>query len=143
MNYTKEQAWELSLLALCAWREARNQGWDGMLAVAWSVRNRVQKPGKTWWGDDWEAVIEQKWQYSSFNPDDPNAKLLPGDPGKDPVWADALRAAEIAYAGYGVDPTLGSTHYHTIQMNPFPDWVKDPRTEFMLQIGSHRFYKAA
>jgi N-acetylmuramoyl-L-alanine amidase len=141
MPYTKEQAWELSLLALCAWREARDQGFEGMLAVCWSVRNRVTHP--EWWGHSWVDVIQKKWQYSSFNPDDPNAKLLPGDPNVDASWHDALRAADLAYTGYGVDPTLGSTHYFVAAMKMPPAWATAPGTEFKIQIGAHRFYKAA
>lgn len=139
---TKEQAWELTLLALCAWREARDQGAEGMLAVCWSVRNRVLKPGKTWWGDDWEEVVLAKAQYSSFNPGDPNATLLPGDPTKDPSWAAALDAAERAYYGLGVDPSLGATHYYATSI-PAPAWTTAPGTIFRVQIGAHKFYTAS
>lgn len=141
MTYTKEQSWELCLLALCAWREARDQGLTGMLAVCWSVRNRVNNP--SWWGKDFEDVIEKKFQYSSFNPDDPNDKLLPGDPSKDPAWAAALTAAEAAYTGTGTDPTNGATHYFSVSMKTPPAWVTASGTVFEIQIGAHRFYKAA
>lgn len=138
MNYTKEQAWELCLLALCAWREARDQGYQGMLAVCWAIKNRADNPG--WWGKDFESVIEAKWQFSSFNPDDPNAKLLPGNPAVDAPWAAALQAAEMVYTNAVVDPTDGATHYHAADMNPYPSWVNSPKTHFLVQIGSHRFY---
>ena len=141
MTYTKEQAWELCLLALCAWREARSQGFQGMLGVCWSVRNRVNNPN--WWGKDWEEVVEKKWQYSSFNPDDPNTKLLPGDPAKDQAWADALMAAEQAYAARGVDPTQGATHYYSTSMKTPPTWATAKDTVFKVQIGDHRFYRAS
>ncbi len=142
--FTKPTAWEFILLALCAWREARNQGSVGMLAVAWSIRNRVMKPGKTWWGDDWEDVIEKPWQYSSFNANDPNAKLLPGDPAKDLTWSSALDAAERAYLGLGIDPTGGATHYYNPKVVTTPPaWVSAPGTVFIKQIGEHLFYTAA
>lgn len=136
--YTKEQAWELSLLALCAWREARDQGQEGMLAVCWSIRNRVNNP--SWWGKSWREVIQKKWQFSSFNHGDPNAELLPAT--DDPVWPLALDAAEIAYAGQGSDPTLGSSHYYATTMKAPPDWAAAPGTVFKIQIGGHRFYLA-
>jgi spore germination cell wall hydrolase CwlJ-like protein len=143
-KYTRETAWELALLALVVWREASNQGFDGMLAVAWSIRNRVLKPGKTWWGDDWEEVILKRWQYTSMERSDPNATRVPGDPAKDPSWADALRAAELAYLGDAVDPTEGATHYYNpIAVRDTPAWVTAAGTRFVKQIGLHRFYVAS
>jgi hypothetical protein len=91
------ESWNLSLLALCGWREARNQGRLGMTAVCWSVRNRVSHPAIHWWGQSWPGVILHPYQYSSFNHDDPNALLLPSDPASDSSWADALQAAENVY----------------------------------------------
>lgn len=139
-TYTKTKAYELVLLALCSWREARSDGYAGMHAVAWSVRNRVLKPN--WWGKDWISVILHKFAYSSFNIDDPNAAKLPADYMKDPSWADALKAAEEVYNGMTADPTLGATHYHLTKMNPPPAWATAPSTTFLIEIGSHRFYKA-
>lgn len=141
--FNKAAAWEFVLLALCAWREARNQGFNGMLAVCWSIRNRVYRSGKTWWGDDWEEVILKPWQYSSFNKNDPNASLLPGDPAADLTWGSALACAERAYLGTGVDPTLGATHYYNPKVVTTPPaWVTAPKTVFKLQIGDHKFYIA-
>ncbi len=138
--YTTVTAWQLCLLALCVWREARDQGFTGKLAVAWSIRNRVMKAGKTWWGDTWEEVIEKKWQYSSFNPDDPNAKLLPGDPATDPAWAASLQAAERAWLGFGPDPSQGATHYYNPSMVTAPAWVAS--ATLTVKIQDHSFYIA-
>lgn len=140
--YNRISAWEMSLIALCVWREARNQQFEGKLAVAWSIRNRVKAPGKHWWGDTFEEVILKPWQYSSFNADDPNAKLIPGDPAKDRSWDESLTAADRAYLGIGIDPSKGATHYHDSNMVTPPAWTKDPTTKFIVTIGDHRFYKA-
>ena len=139
MNYTVEQAWELVLLALCAWREARDQGRDGMLAVCWAVRNRVMKSGKTWWGDDWEEVMLKRWQFTSFEKSDPNASILPGDPKTDVAWAGALWAAEQAYAGV-MNPIGGATHYYNPSVITAPAWVVG--ATFIKRIGKHSFYEA-
>lgn len=138
--YTSTTAWEMCLLALCVWREARNQAFDGKLAVAWSIRNRVMKVGKTWWGDTWEEVIEKKWQYSSFNADDPNAKLIPGNPVDDLSWAESLQAAERAYLGLGIDPSQGATHYYNPSIVGAPAWIAD--ATFTVKIQDHSFYIA-
>lgn len=135
------QAWEYCLLALCVWREARGESWQGKLGVAWSIRNRVMRPGQTWWGDDWETVILKRWQYSSFNADDPNARLIPGDPTTDFSWAQCLSVAEDVYSNSVADPTNGATHYHAASMNPPPKWAET--AQFKVQLGNHLFYIAA
>jgi spore germination cell wall hydrolase CwlJ-like protein len=143
-SYTRDEAWELDLLAICVWREARDQGFLGMCAVAWSIRNRVKKPGKTWWGDDWEEVILKPWQFTSMRKGDPNASLLPGDPKSDPSWANARIAAERAYLGMGVDVSQGATHYYNPKVVKVPPkWVTASDTRHILDIGDHRFYVAS
>ena len=142
-NYNRKQAYEMVLLALCVWREARNQPFEGKLAVAWSIRNRVMKPGKTWWGDDWETVILKRWQYTSFEKSDPNACLLPTDPALDKTWDDSLVCAERAYLSSGVDTSQGATHYYNPKIVAAPAWVNAPGTRFVVEIGDHRFYVAS
>jgi N-acetylmuramoyl-L-alanine amidase len=142
VRYTRSQAYEVALLALVIWREAQNQGYDGMLGVGWSIRNRVLKPGKTWWGDDWEEVILKRWQYTSMEKSDPNATKMPGDPGKDIAFANALQAAELAYCGIGADPTDGATHYYNPKAVAAPAWVTHPATVYKGAIGDHLFYIA-
>ena len=142
-RYDRFQAYELILLAVLVWREARNQSALGKLAVAWSVRNRVFKSGKTWYGDDWEEVVLKRWQYTSFEKSDPNATMLPGDPMKDIAWADSLQVAETAYFGLDTDPTGGATHYYNPAVVAKPAWVSAPDTMFKVAIGDHRFYIAS
>lgn len=137
MNYTKEQSCELFMLALCCWREARNQGLIGMSAVAWTVRNRVLNP--SWWGTGWIDVILKPYQYSSFNQNDPNVSKLPKDPHVDPDFLLALQAADQVYQGLGDDPTDGATHYYSTTIAE-PQWVG--HATYTVQIGAHRFYRA-
>lgn len=139
MLLNRDQAWEYALLALCVWREARGEVYSGKLGVAWSVRNRVMTPGKTWWGDDWEEVILKPWQYSAFNPGDPNAVKFPGDPKKDPAWLECMQAAEDAYSGISADPTGGATHYYAVG-TPQPAWAIT--AQFKAQLGNQLFYRA-
>lgn len=140
--YNAKQAYELSLLAITVWREARGEGFEGMLAVAWSIRNRVKKPGKKWWGNDWEEVVLKRWQYEANLPERPN--LLPGDPDVDKSFGMALAAAEDAYnTESGPDPVAGATHYYAWKLMPEPAWVKAKDTKFVRQIGGHRFYIAS
>lgn len=141
--FSRSMAWELSLMALCAYFEAQDQGEQGMLAVCWTMVNRVDTPGVTWWGDDEEDVILKKWQYTAMRVAKPLDEILPGDPTKNLVWGAALRMAERAYLRMGVDPTNGATHYYAPKIVAEPKWVKAPGTVFKCQIGDHLFYKAA
>jgi N-acetylmuramoyl-L-alanine amidase len=65
------------LLALCEWREADDQGVDGMRAVGHVVRNRADMP--CWWGVDIQSVILKPWQFSSFDHGDPDERRWPDD----------------------------------------------------------------
>ena len=106
------------LLALCIWREARGEDVPTKLAVAWSIRNRVQLP--RWWGHNWTGVILMHEQYSSFNPNDPNAVKLPFQ--TDPSWADSLTAASQVFPDSLLvsDPTGGATSYFDQSMDLHP-----------------------
>ena len=141
-SYTYLESYELILLAILIWREARNQPIEGKRAVAWSVRNRVLKPGKTWYGDDWEEVVLKPWQYTSFEKSDPNSSKLPADPSKDAAWADSLLVADEVYRGLGTDPTAGATHYYNPKAVAKPTWVDAPGSTYKCTIGDHWFYVA-
>ena len=133
------QAYPFTLLALCIWREARGESSTTKLAVAWSIRNRVSKGG--WWGNTWLTVILKPWQYSSFNANDPNAKLLPGP--SDPSWFDSLNAANDVFDNpASPDPTNGATSYFdkSLDSNP-PSWAIDGSKVHTCDIGSLHFYK--
>ena len=140
------QMYELVLLALCNWREARGESVDAKLAQAWTVRNRTLHP--SWWGHDWVSVILKPFQYSSFNATDPNASKMPGM--EDTSWADCLKVAEQVYNFTGPvygdpgDPTAGSTHYFdkSLDLHP-PVWATDGSMVHVTDIGSFRFYRRA
>lgn len=140
------------VLALCIWREARGEGITGMRAVACSIRNRVKRP--RWWGKDWRSVVLKNalvhdrviFQYSCFNPDDPQHAKFPGP--NDVAWADALEIAERLMDGQAhADPTNGGTHYVTralYESGSAPSWAKGPRAlPITAEIGGHIFFLEA
>lgn len=68
--------YEIFILALMMWREARGQSVAAQLQVGWTVINRVRNP--SWWGNNIIAVVSKKWQYSSINaPGDKQLGLWP------------------------------------------------------------------
>lgn len=80
----------------------------------------------------WEA----QWQFSCWNPNDPNrAKILEVDP-ENRTFASCLRIARRAVAGVLADPTDGATHYHVRGLAP--PWAVGRRPS--AEIGRHLFY---
>ena len=138
-------AWDMSILALCLWREARGETLATKQAVAWSIRNRVLNP--KWWGYDWQSVILMPFQYSSFNRTDPNATKFP-TPG--PAWDDCLTAASQVWTPFPTDtpvlpdPTGGANSYFDMSLDSIPpDWSKAPGTIHTIDSGRLHFYKLA
>lgn len=110
------------LAGLCVWREARGQSAAAELAVAFSIRNRVLRPGHWNWGTDWISVILKPLQYSSFNANDPNAVKFPTP--SDLKWESCCTAARRALTGEGPDPVSGATHYYDKSMDAHPpEWA--------------------
>ena len=134
MDFDTRGAYQFGLLPLVVWREAQNQGYDGMLAVAWTIRNRVNHP--SWWGNDYPSCILHHWQYSSFNWSDVNDVKFPK--GNEPSWQVALQAAVDAFTGQATDPTDGATSYYDNSI-PAPSWSKT--MTFTKQIGNFLFFK--
>jgi len=145
-EFTPQQAYEFGLLPLVAWREAQNQGYAGMLAVAWSIRNRVEHP--SWAGDSYPSVILKHYQYSSFNWTDPNSQKEPK--AGDSAWPNALRAAMDAYLELVPEPTGGAVNYFDTSLDPMngkpdrrPKWALDGSMVHTVDVGKLHFYRIA
>jgi spore germination cell wall hydrolase CwlJ-like protein len=123
-------------LARTIWGEARNQGYDGMYAIACVVMNRVNNP--TWWGDTIVNVCTKPFQFSCWLPNDPNRPKLIAVTNSDPQFATALGIAATAANGTLVDITNGSTHYFNLLMPHAPEWASG-RTPTKI-IGTHAFF---
>jgi spore germination cell wall hydrolase CwlJ-like protein len=132
--------WELRLscdvvfLALGVWREARGEIFEGKLAVACSIMNRVNRP--SWWGKTVLEVMTKKWQYSSMT--DPKDKQLTMWPTKfDPVWMECLAIARGVRLGQYSHPAPGADTYHDISIATPPSWGDPPLVK---QIGRLKFF---
>ncbi|AZD06253.1 Cell wall hydrolase [Pseudomonas chlororaphis] len=67
------------LLARTLWGEARGEGLAGQIAVAWTIRNRVNDgKAKSWWGEGYAGVCQAPYQFSCWNKNDPNYPFLSG-----------------------------------------------------------------
>lgn len=133
---------EIDVMARTLWGEARSEGPSGMRAVAHVILNRIEiarrHGGKYWWGHDIITVCQRPYQFSCWNPADPNRPKLMAVDDTDIHFATALRIARRAVIGkLGEDITYGADHYHTVDITPF--WVKGRKP--VTVIGRHKFYK--
>ncbi len=132
---------DLDIMARTLYGEARGESWEGKVAVAWTIINRVRSDlghdGKPdWWGEGIINVCKKSGQYSCWNKNDPNLPKLLSVTVKHPVFRECLAAAAAVLSDNAPDPTKGSTHYHTTAIRPY--WANGnvPTVE----IGSHLFY---
>lgn len=135
---TPEDLARAYILALAVWREARGEDAVGKYLVAQTIENRVKD---TRWPDTYQSVITQKWQFSAFNPNDPNAARFPDDSETGAVWTECVEAA-CAVLAYGLDFSLGANHYlaaFMIANGTTPSWY-DP-DKVTMRHGGHVFLK--
>jgi spore germination cell wall hydrolase CwlJ-like protein len=163
-----EQPPEL-LLALTLYGEARGETAPGKRAVAWVVRNRMERAAE-WmankgrqhplFGDGTVAgVVLRPWQFSCWNKGDPNLHRLleivqtDGESAGAGLWAvlRAVAAGVLAEPPEWSDPTFGATHYCTVALWDTDDpkaWygnaeIASGRTRETVTIGNHVFARAA
>ena len=130
------QDWYKAVLALVIWREARGEGAEGMRAVAHVIRNRVLADGIA---DDWDSVIERKWQFSSMTaPGDSQLVEWPRKP--DASFDLAMDIAHKVCEGWDSDLTGGATHYANLSLCD-PAWAHT--LQQTAKIGNHTFFRAA
>lgn len=132
---------DIANAALCAWKEARGTGQDGMRAVLHVEKNRVAAAG---FPKTLHEVIYQKNAFTSMSvATDPeyNLKPLAGDP----QFSFCMITAPLVFNGEDPDLTAGAHYY----LNPseaasgwfFRNIVQNPEQHpFTVQISTQRFY---
>lgn len=136
MTYTAD---DLDVLTRTIWGEARGESPEGRIAVGWSVRNRVYDgKSKSWWGEGYRGVCTAKWQYSSWNANDPNSAYLLGKKPIPQKEYDMCKVAALAVLDGVKDPTGGATHYYASSMKTPPAWAT--KANLTAVIGNHRFF---
>ncbi len=125
--------------ALCLFREARGESKPAKAAMLAVIRNRAAQSPKFGWPPTTTGVIIQPKQFSSFNADDPNAKVWPnaGSPGEWQAW---LECCDVVTVPMTADPTNGANHYEALADGvPKPAWANPANKT--VEIGKTRFYK--
>lgn len=124
------------ILARTAWGEARGEGIAGMAAVMTVPLNRARSPG--WWGHDIVSCCKHPYQFSCWNPSDPNLPLLLAVTEADLQFRWATFLAQAATAGLLGDPTNGAVNYYA-HGTTAPDWAIG-MTPCAI-IGRHLFFR--
>ena len=119
--------------------EARGESLAGQEAVANVILNRVKMNliQPMWWGKNIREVCLKPKQFSCWNHNDVNYKILKSDLSQNPVYQICQRIVKRALAGLLTDNTNSATHYHTIECHPL--WARHLIP--CAQIGNHLFYK--
>lgn len=130
---------DIETLARTIYGEARGESISGQEAVASVIMNRVafsKRKGRYWWGNTIAEVCRHPWQFSCWNPDDANFRIINKVADNDLIFCICKRIAQRAVSGLVEDKTVNATHYHT--RNTTPSWAvgKIPCAE----IGWHFFY---
>ena len=132
---------ELDVMARTVWGKARGEGISGMQAVAHVIINRVavsKSFGGYWWGNNILEVCQKPYQFSCWNKDDPNRRLVIAvNEENDPLFATAKRTCSRVLLGFLPDSTYGADHYHA--RNILPHWAEGQNPT--ARIGRHIFYK--
>ena len=132
---------DLALLQLCIWREARGEPYDGKRGVAHVVRNRSLVA--TWWNGrilgSLSRVILRPYQFSSFNPNDPNADKWPSD--GDISFPECCAVALAVMGGSDADNTNGATYYFDTSIEWPAAWGAQSSYVETLDVGRLRFFK--
>lgn len=127
----------IDIVARTLWGEARGEGIAGMQAVANVIANRVKAGG--WFGPGWKEVCQKPYQFSTWNPGDPNRSKVLAVTTADSDFRMALAIATQAVDGVLADITKGALYYHADYVTP--TWA-DP-AKITAEIGSHVFYANA
>lgn len=135
---------DIDTLARTIYGEARGEyakaegGLPSLIAVANVVMNRVQ--GKKKFGATIKEVCLKPYQFSCWNPSDPNcAKIAQLRPDQNETTRLCWKVAEAVARGDWPDMTKGSDHYFASTMTKIPTWALGQKPR--LKLGAHLFYK--
>lgn len=138
----KVSSFDLDVLARTIYGEARGEynhprgGISSYIAVANVVMNRVKK--NTWFGNTIRDVCLKPYQFSCWNNNDPNYKIIKKSHLSDGFFHICRNVANNVSNGIWPDLTSGCDHYYCIKMEKPPKWSLGKKP--VIEIGNHRFF---
>lgn len=117
------------------WMEARGEGFEGMLAVAWVIVNRLRSDK---FGPTLGHVCLQPYQFSCWNTHDPNRQALAAAEPLAKAWLESEQALFAALHPKAPDPTDGALYYCEKELEGRPPF---DRLLLTARIGKHSFFK--
>ena len=131
---------DIEIMARTIYGEARgeyhkkNGGIEALAAVGHVIMNRAIRSGSSI-----ESECLKPWQFSCWNKNDPNRKVIENVTLENPIYKLCYIVAKRVICNEIEDITGGSTHYYSAYMKNPPYWAKNkPPTA---KIGSHIFFK--
>lgn len=127
------------LMALVVFLEARGEPYEGKVAVAWVVKNRVEISRR--YATTYPEVVFQDRQFSALNDDDVNyPKALKPMLHDGEAFEVCLGIAYRVYTGQLKDPTNGADHY--CREDCAAPWKMEQGMIQTLHVGAHVFYRS-
>ena len=110
----------MGYVSLCAWREARGEGEDGICGVLHVIRNRVLAWYQAY-AEPYHQAVYAHGQFTSMSdPYDPQYRLFP--PDTDPIFILCQRLAQDVVLGNDPDNTGGALYYANLMFVPNGGW---------------------
>ena len=132
---------DLDAVVRTIYGEARGESEKGMVAVAYVIKNRTEDKR---WPSSPEKVVKQKYQFSSWNANDVNLKIITALSPNSSFYKNIANIVKSVWAGSVTDPTNGSVYYFAPAGMPGgkpPKWWPDAVAESkgQIHIGNHFF----
>jgi spore germination cell wall hydrolase CwlJ-like protein len=134
-DYSKER----TCLAEAIYYEARSESFEGKLAVANVVIERLKRKdfpntickvvhNGIYWKNN---IVRDKCAFSYYC-DGKHERML-----NSKAKQDAYNMADLALNGVELIDTVGCTHYHAVYVRP--TWIKE--FSYIIKVGHHLFYR--
>jgi hypothetical protein len=132
---------EQMILARAIFGEGRSLPDEGKIAIAWSIKNRVEDSR---WPNNYHDVILQKSQFDAFKKSDKNKPYVENpfykiNPQQLSAWEKCYEIAGLVISGKIIDPTSGANHYFSDYID-YPYWAKSKNAKFKIKIDNTLFY---
>ncbi len=128
---------EAEIVACTLWGEARNQGEEGLRAVACVIANRWRTVYRR--QRSAQDVCLDPYQFSCWLKNDPNLpRMLAVARQPDATYRTALALADELLSRTLVDITRGARHYYATSLRQPPNWARGKYP--CVVIGDHLFF---